>query len=78
MGRGILRGAGGDENLKSNFIWPNGAVDMQICALLTRIQCKVYDTQVTAKACGPLVYHILSQYFLILNGNVKVNTGKDH
>ena len=22
MGRGILRGAGGDENLKSNFIWP--------------------------------------------------------
>ena len=23
MGRGILRGAGGDENLKSNFIWPN-------------------------------------------------------
>ena len=24
MGRGILRGAGGDENLKFNFIWPNG------------------------------------------------------
>ena len=23
MGRGILRGAGGDENLKFNFIWPN-------------------------------------------------------
>ena len=22
MERGILRGAGGDENLKSNFIWP--------------------------------------------------------
>ena len=22
MGRGIFRGAGGDENLKSNFIWP--------------------------------------------------------
>ena len=22
MGRSILRGAGGDENLKSNFIWP--------------------------------------------------------
>ena len=33
----------------------NGAVDMQICALLTRIQCKVTDTQVTVKACGPLV-----------------------
>ena len=28
---------------------------MQICALLTRIQCKVSDTQVTVKACGPLV-----------------------
>ena len=23
MGRGILREAGADENLKSNFIWPN-------------------------------------------------------
>ena len=22
MGRGIVRGAGGDENLKFNFIWP--------------------------------------------------------
>ena len=33
----------------------NGAVDMQICALLTRIQCKVTDTQLTVKACGPLV-----------------------
>ena len=29
-----------------------GAVDMQIIALLTRIQFKVSDTQVT---CGPLV-----------------------
>ena len=28
---------------------------MQICALQTRIQCKVSDTQVTVKACGPLV-----------------------
>ena len=32
-----------------------GAVKMQICTLLTRIQCKVSDTQVTVKACGPLV-----------------------
>ena len=29
---------------------------MQICALPTRIQCKVSDTQVTVKACGPLVF----------------------
>ena len=28
---------------------------MQICTLLTRIQCKVSDTKVTVKACGPLV-----------------------
>ena len=31
------------------------AVDIQIWALLTRSQCKVSDTQVTIKACGPLV-----------------------
>ena len=33
----------------------NGTVDMQICALLTSIECKVSGTQVTVKACGPLV-----------------------
>ena len=33
----------------------DGAVDMRICAPLTRSQCKVCDTQVTVKACGPLV-----------------------
>ena len=37
----------------------NGAVDMQICALLTRIQFKESDTQVTVKACGPLVTDFL-------------------
>ena len=37
------------------FYYNNGAVNMQICTLLTRIQCKVSDTQVTVKACGPLV-----------------------
>ena len=31
------------------------AVDMQIWASLTRSECKVSDTQVTVKACGPLV-----------------------
>ena len=31
-----------------------GAVDIQICALLTRFQCKVSDTQVTVRACGLL------------------------
>ena len=38
-----------------DFYYNNGAVDMQICTLLTRIQSKVSDTQVTIKACGPLV-----------------------
>ena len=33
----------------------DGAVDIQIWALLTRGQCKVSDTQVTVKAHGPLV-----------------------
>ena len=36
---------------------------MQICALLTRIQCKVSYAQVTVKACGPLViYSMLSMF----------------
>ena len=30
---------------------------MQICTLLTRIQCKVSDTQVTVKALGLLLIH---------------------
>ena len=40
-----------------DFYYNYGAVtcNMQICTLLTRIQCKVSDTQVTVKACGPLV-----------------------
>ena len=40
------------------FHYNKGAVDMQICTLLTRIQCKVSDTQVTVKACGPLVFEL--------------------
>ena len=34
---------------------------MQICALLTRSQYKVSDTQVTVKACGSLVCHLYSK-----------------
>ena len=33
----------------------NRTVNMQICALLTRSQCKVSNTQVTVKDCRPLV-----------------------
>ena len=32
----------------------NGAVDIQISDLLTRSQCKVSDTHVIVKACGPI------------------------
>ena len=42
-----------------DFYYNNGAVGMQICTLLTRIQCKVSDTQVTVRACGPLVLLII-------------------
>ena len=34
----------------------DGAVDIQIWAPPTRSQCKVCDTQVTVKACRPLVF----------------------
>ena len=48
------------------FIYYNNwAVDMQICTLLTRIQCKVPDTQVTVKACGPLVVHSAINKFCV-------------
>ena len=36
----------------------DGAVDIQMSPL-TRSQCKVSDTQVTIKACGPLVCNII-------------------
>ena len=40
-----------------NFdLFYDGAVDIKIWAPLTRSQCKVSDTQVTVKACGPLVF----------------------
>ena len=40
----------------------DGVVDLQIWALLTRSQCKVSDTQVTVKACGPLVLLIITRH----------------
>ena len=38
-----------------------GCCQIQILAPLTRSQCKVSDTQVTVKACGPLVI-VLSSF----------------
>ena len=37
------------------YLFYDRAVDMQIWALLTRGQGKIYDTHVTVKNCGPLV-----------------------
>ena len=40
------------------FISKGGPCMKQVpVALLTRIQCKVSDAQVTVKACGPLVFN---------------------
>ena len=46
-----------------------GAVVIQIWALLTRSQCKVSNTQVTDKACGPLVK--ITVIFVLINVNAK-------
>ena len=67
-----------------DFYYNNGAVNMQICTLLTRIKCKVSDTQVTVKACGPLVSDVsglpicLITKITIANIQVKVNFYKLH
>ena len=44
---------------------------MQICALLTRSQCKVSDTQVTVKACGPFVCHFIVKQLMLCAGAVE-------
>ena len=36
------------------YLFYDGAVDMQIWALLTRGECRFSDTQLTVKACRPL------------------------
>ena len=43
----------------------DGAVDIQIWALLTRSQCKASDTQVTVNACWPLVFFLICLQGLI-------------
>ena len=40
-------------------LYRNGTVDMQICAPLTRSQCKVPDTQVTARPVDLLLRILL-------------------
>ena len=56
-----------------DFYYNNGAVYMQMCTLLTGIQCKVSDTQVTVKACGPLVIYLQKT-----QNSYKVNKSQYH
>ena len=42
------------------YLFYDGAIDMQIWALLTRSDFRVSATQVTVKASGPLVCKALS------------------
>ena len=46
---------------------------MQIEALLSRSQCRVFDTQVKVKKCGPLVQYVANFYFFLLT----VHSGKN-
>ena len=41
------------------YLFYDRPVDMQIRALLTRSQCRVFDTEVTVKALGSLFEHSL-------------------
>ena len=51
------------------FIFYDGAVDMRLCPLLTRNQCRVvYDTQVTVEARVPLVRKMCVITSLCLHG----------
>ena len=45
-----------------SYLFYDGVVDMQLWFLLTRSQCRVSDTQVTVKVCGPLELHYRSCY----------------
>ena len=50
---------------------------MQICTLLTRIHCKVSDTQVTVKACEPLVDLYLYTRRMKLVSFITIKSGRD-
>ena len=51
-------------NIVDFHLFYDGAVDIQIWAPLRRSQWKVSDTQVTVKACRPLVFFILTVYHI--------------
>ena len=52
MGRGILRGAGGDENLKSNFIWPYLFIVLLAYELFSLTEVNPLDYVYQAIGCG--------------------------
>ena len=51
----------------------DGAVDIQILAPLTRSRCKVSDTKVTVKACGPLVFKTTQIFSRLIVINLFIN-----
>ena len=48
------------------YLFYNGAVDLQICTLLTR--SKVSDTQVTLRPVDLLVFFLPMNYLFAING----------
>ena len=61
MGRGILRGAGGDENLKFNFIWPIHALRLFI--VIRRASRFIYASCFILLLVPML--HVLIMFFLL-------------
>ena len=57
-------------------LFNDGAVDIQIWAPPTRSQCKVCDTQVTVKACGPLVPDRIEKRLYMVYVHVTVYSGQ--
>ena len=53
------------------YLFYNGAVNMQILALLTKRQYRISDTQKTVKAHGPLVFVCLEFFVPLENFSLK-------
>ena len=72
MGRGILRGAGGDENLKSNFIWPY--IIIQLTKILWRINTLVTNSTFVKRTS---IKSVLMYIFGIVHILIEPNTFND-
>ena len=65
MGRGILRGAGGDENLKFNFIWPNCCKVIPFLKILSQL-----PTKTNIHICINLLKFLLKKVYMHVHGKV--------